>query len=117
MPKYEFMCESCQKTFEEVLTAARAGRREGCVSDLRQRRSHAPDGALYREDLTKELKTSGDTSMLLRSGRPTPGSRVRVIERRVEEAGCYVPKLKLKLTPCHQRVEGRLMNPSPARRA
>ena len=22
MPKYEFMCESCKKTFEEVLTAA-----------------------------------------------------------------------------------------------
>ncbi|PYQ09432.1 MAG: hypothetical protein DMH00_13055 [Acidobacteria bacterium] len=31
MPKYEFMCESCKKTFEEVLTAAeRAAAKVAC---------------------------------------------------------------------------------------
>lgn len=73
------------------------------MPDLRQRRRDASDGDLYRENLTKELKTTGRYTLCPDvAGHPTRGSRVRVIERRVEDAGSYVAKLRRTLHACHQ---------------
>jgi hypothetical protein len=69
MPTYTFMCERCKKSFQVVLTVVEGAAAKVACPTLWRRRGHAPDGGLYRKDLTKELRTAGRPA-----GYPSPGS-------------------------------------------
>ena len=51
------------------------------------------------------------------AGYPSPGSRVRVIERRLEEGDSHVPKLGERLPAWHQQGPGPAQESSGVRRA
>ena len=82
------------------------------MPDLWRRTGHTPDGDLYRKDLTKELRTTGRYALCSdAAGYPTPESRVRVIERRLEDEGSSVPNWEGGSPLGTSGVQGQLRNP------
>jgi hypothetical protein len=57
MPKYEFMCESCEKRFEA--THHGTGEYKGPVSELRRREGHPSAEGIHHQDFAEALKTKG----------------------------------------------------------